>query len=186
MKIEDIALAAMDENVKADLVRDLTSIIEAKRNELIDYYSGNIPDLSTELPVGSIIASMLPPQAFAQEDSNSRWAYANGQNVSGSLYAISIGENVPDLRGLFLRGINSGRSDFGRDPGGERKAGNYQGDDFKSHNHTYVIRVDGYGNIPKAGNTGGPPSGYAGQTNNAGGAETRPKNIAVHYYVRIN
>jgi hypothetical protein len=154
------------------------------------------------LPVGTILASVLTPRDFARvagdsgdfDPRTSAWVPADSRGVSGSDYARRVSTVVPDLRGMFLRGLNHSdtnqvRSDGNQDPDGAgRTAGHYQPDGFKQHSHTYDRSY-----YPGAGKSGGgPPDVHAAhqpqETGPAGGTaqETRPKNVAVHYYIKIN
>lgn len=102
---------------------------------------------------------------------------------------------VPDLRGLFLRGVDAGA---GRDPqAGERTAmfpgdknpgnkgdavGSFQPDQFREHSHSVIATPH-----RDAGRTGQRDGWYAGGesgTGNAGGKETRPVNAAVLWIIR--
>ncbi|BAG41644.1 phage tail collar domain protein [Ralstonia phage phiRSL1] len=63
----------------------------------------------------------------------SRTGFASLYSVIGTTYGVGNGSttfNLPDLRGVFVRGWDNGR---GQDPG--RVFGTYQGDAFRSHNH---------------------------------------------------
>ena len=162
--------------------------------------------VTSAVPVGSVRASLLDETAFASaagdpstfDATTSKWALADGRNVSGSGYAsVSGNVNIPDLRGLFLRGLNVGRSiATGDSDGAARNAGDYQGDQFASHNHNtgnfrYLVQRN-----PGSGTTGAPTDSFGpnepdilntGALVAAGsGTETRPRNAAVYYYVRIN
>lgn len=90
-------------------------------------------------------------------------------------------------RGRFLRGIDNGA---GNDPDGTRAPGAVQADMFKSHTHNTVFQNDGRTlevgttsgddvqfSFSDAGGTHGP----ALITTATGGAETRPKNVALLY-----
>lgn len=82
-----------------------------------------------------------------------------------------------DMRGAFARGINGDEN--GRDVA--RELGSYQEDEFKSHTHLVrsVLGSEG-GN-----NAGGPAHSIVNRISDAtGGAETRPKNIALLYCMR--
>ncbi|MGB0430509.1 MAG: tail fiber protein [Bacteroidia bacterium] len=152
-------------------------------------------------PTGTIVAyggSTIP----------SGWLECNGDDISRANYAnlfTAIGTawgygdqsttfNLPDLRGMFLRGHDNSR---GEDPNaGSRVAsktggntgdnvGSYQGYAFQSHRHYYTRHDDN----PSSGQAyaGG---GYLGNalegtyTGYAGGNETRPENVYVKYIIK--
>jgi hypothetical protein len=103
---------------------------------------------------------------------------------------------VPDLRGVFLRGVNGGISDNYADPnsgsrvsrysGGNigNTVGSYQADEFKSHSHTYknTLMIIGNGGYHGGGSYGG--SSQNPPVNNTGGDETRPRNAYVNYIIK--
>ena len=116
---------------------------------------------------------------------------ANGATISRSAYAWLFGRigvtfgagdgsttfEIPDLRGEFLRGLDDGR---GVDSG--RAIGTAQGDDFKSHTHVENGLVQaGAGGGGAITISGGSVDGPA--TGAAGGAETRPRNVAGLYCI---
>lgn len=123
-------------------------------------------------------------QFFAMSAPPTGWLKCNGSAVSRTVYAAlfsSIGTvygvgngtstfNLPDLRGEFLRGWDDGR---GVDSG--RVLGSSQADDFKSHTHTYngdtLVGLGGTGTNVYAN--------FTGPTSATGGAETRPRNVAL-------
>lgn len=114
------------------------------------------------------------------------WLKCNGAAISRTTYAAlftAIGTtfgagdgsttfNVPDLRGEFIRGWDDSR---GVDSG--RVFGSAQADDFKAHTHQVKYdpaRLNGGG--------GGPAVDWGSSlstTTSTGGAETRPRNIAL-------
>lgn len=114
------------------------------------------------------------------------WLVANGAAVSRTTYATlfaAIGTvygagdgsttfNLPDGRGVFWRGLDSGR---GLDAG--RALGTYQADEFKAHTHELRGTNDGWNAGRPAMSDRGWQSSY--NTEPAGGSETRPKNIAL-------
>jgi putative tail fiber protein len=145
----------------------------------------NVDDLSGMIPSGAVLY-------FAGQTAPSGWLKANGAAVSRSTYAAlfaAIGTtygtgdgrstfNLPDLRGEFVRGWDDGR---GVDNG--RAFGSAQADEFKAHTH---------GGVPqRAGDSdrGGSVSWFSidgiGQTESAGGNETRPRNIALLACIKI-
>ena len=86
------------------------------------------------------------------------------------LFAL-MGGKVPDLRGLFLRGVG----------GNSAGLGVKQEDSFKAHSHrTPMAAKDEGGGFYSGGSIF---SGYW-DTEEVGGIETRPVNQAVRYLVR--
>ena len=110
-----------------------------KNHELIEKMKSDIDrleqiQLPMQFPVGTIISSMLSYKEF-QKAAGDLWKPADGRSVSaGSRYTKLTGKKtLPDLRGMFLRGLNQfdpvkgPRLDNYRDPEGkERKAGSLQ------------------------------------------------------------
>lgn len=112
------------------------------------------------------------------------WLKANGAAVSRTTYAAlfavigttygagngSTTFNVPDLRGEFVRSLDDGR---GVDSG--RAIGSAQADELRSHTHTITAVGHWYNG------TGGyfVTAEGSGPTGATGGAETRPRNVAM-------
>lgn len=179
---------------------------------------------SSEIPVGTVIASTLefgkftidynPDNVKVTDTKRVLWVPADGRAVPGSKYQSLTGKgDAPDLRGVFLRGMNEFYS-FGRkdkvndnqaDPDKKRAVGEFQEDSFQSHlhkhSHTFPVSPAKYrdeqaaaiGNRTEA-------SKYADtdiynedkehennfETSGRQATETRPKNSAVYYYIKIN
>lgn len=103
--------------------------------------------------------------------------------------------NVPDLRGVFIRGVD--RAENPRDPdSGAREAqhpgglagnnvGSYQGDEFKSHNHTTNVWKPkiGWDVQSPTGDWCPPHDEKPVASDSKGGNETRPKNVAAYYII---
>lgn len=167
--------------------------------DINDYYSKG----KSTSPIGSIISTVLKYDAFLELNkirktdnmSEAIWVPCDGRNVSSSKYGEYSG-NVPDLRGLFLRGINDYSDPF---PGvsvvnvkqanpDNTNAGVFQSDTFKSHNHTLgdAGKADWDGKANKNSQRVNNNGGTGVTTTSVGGSETRPKNVTVYYYIRIN
>ena len=156
-------------------------------------------------PVGAII-----PFAGGTDKVPSGWLLCDGTmyGISGypDLFEV-IGYNwgssgpdlfrVPDLRGVFLRGVNGGVSDGFTDPDRDTRVsrytggnigndvGSYQADEFKSHTHTSKesIMITGECGLFSGGSHGCGASNPA--VNNSGGNETRPMNAYVNYIIKF-
>lgn len=147
-----------------------------------------IQGMLSGVPVGSVTM-------YAGASIPSGWLECNGAALSADewpeLYA-AIGNtyggegpffSLPDARGLFLRGLDSGR---GIDSG--RALGSYQADELKAHTHSVEIRLADNNDDEVA-----PPAGSDGRLKNprytvtssaTGGTETRPKNLAMRVIIR--
>lgn len=154
-----------------------------------------IDNRGTVTATGNITASgqfigngSVPPGAvmhFAMNSPPTGWLRANGAAVSratfaalfaaiGTTYGAGDGSttfNLPDLRGEFLRGWDDGR---GVDTG--RVFGSAQGDELRSHNHDVGLGSSLTEYRPQNSTFLGPGST---RTLNTGGAETRPRNVAM-------
>jgi phage-related tail fiber protein len=149
---------------------------------------------ASALPVGSIVAFPVdaPPPGFLELDNSVKSsatypdlsAYLGGKFNKGD---EGVGNfRLPEARGEFLRGWDHGR---GVDAG--RGLGSWQADDNKAHAHT-VTRMQAFANA-----TGSNPSAvvvdngntavitnFAAGFNSSGGAEARPRNIAVMWCIK--
>ena len=141
------------------------------------------------------VESSVPSGAvmhFAMQSAPTGWLKADGSAVSrtqypalfaaiGTTFGVGDGRttfNLPDLRGEFVRGWDDSR---GVDRG--RAFGSWQGDELKAHTH---------GGVAASGadtDRGTMPSSFSidgtGQTASTGGAETRPRNIALLACIKI-
>lgn len=142
-----------------------------------------------DAPIGTILSSMLEePQFQAQPGMGKVWVLAKGQSATGTRYAAVTGKTtLPDLRGVFLRGSNSDLSSAEQEQRGNpdsKKLGEYQVDDFRSHFHE-AHRPGGVdGN--RAGRQDAWYGGGSSNTGEKGGKETRPRNVTVNYFIKIN
>lgn len=165
--------------------------------------------------LGDVKYSVLDPTEFAKQNGPG-WVLLSGTSLkevdsmyqSSALKGIIQIPSLPDARGVFIRGMNEGRSiDSGDvDGGDDRKVGSFQRDAFASHNHEIYAGVDGQKRRIMAslgwsggwGNQGNVSPVHAEKVpntvnesglisiRNSGGTETRPRNIALYVYIKIN
>jgi hypothetical protein len=179
---------------------------------------------SKELPIGTIITSYLNFEQFNAATKNnekspggiwtstkSKWAPCDGRPVPNSKFQTLTSQvQIPDLRGMFLRGLNTFDpyqpvpvvSSSKADPD-NRVVGTYQTDAFQGHFHDFS------GNFVIANDGANPPShitvsrpgvlvadksyDYVKKPKSDGNngtprisEETIPKNVSVYYYIKIN
>lgn len=94
------------------------------------------------VPVGTIIAyggsTTTIPDGWLLCDgaTKAQSAFPQLYTIIGGTWGSSGSDfNVPDLRGVFLRGVNGSRTGTYADANTSRTLGSMQGDDNKSHNH---------------------------------------------------
>lgn len=171
-------------------------------------FTAKPPVNTQQVPIGTIISSVLSYDAFLEANgfllttdmSKAVWIPCDGRTLNGSKYK-DFG-TVPDLRGLFLRGVN----DYGvsypnvgivkddHKNTESKNAGDFQNDAFEKHHHDINYYRGVHWDFPGTTNAGAVQPLNAGQglehgeaTGNAGEAtETRPRNISVYYYIKIN
>lgn len=127
---------------------------------------------------------------YAAGGAFSRTTYAALFAAIGTTYGAGDGSttfNVPDLRGVVVRGLDDGK---GYDTG--RAMGSYQADQLQDHVHTittvvvglntfFGYQVGGGGNAINSGSFAAPTMGNPTTGNH--GAETRVKNVAMKYCI---
>ena len=149
---------------------------------------------ATGITTGGVPAGAV--MAFAMNSAPSGWLVADGTAVSRSDYArlfAAVGTNhgvgngsttfnLPDLRGIFVRGSGS------QTISGTTYSGVFsdrQQDALRSHQHTtgyQVITTAGYG--ANNGGTFASATATGSNTSSVGGTETRPANIALLYCIK--
>jgi microcystin-dependent protein len=137
------------------------------------------------IPAGAIMP-------FAMNGAPTGWLAADGTAVSRSTYATlfaaiattyGVGDgsttfNVPDLRGYFVRGTGTNSDGTASGTFAAKQA-----DELKSHTHTYTFKSTTGGS-----SAGGDPNSITNTSVNTGatgGTETRPRNIAMFYCIKI-
>lgn len=155
--------------------------------------------------VGDVRYSVLPPDAFMKL--NPGWILMDGaeSKTSDSIFKKSTlfldyqFKSVPDARGVFVRGMNMGRPLEKGDPDGDLPIGRYQPDGIKKHTHEFSISF-GYfcgwvnNNVWTGDRPGNPMSvnnpeckiKISNSGENLSGEETRPRNIALYVYIKVN
>lgn len=157
----------------------------------------------------SVQVSFMPPGmvvAYAGNTAPSGWAMCDGAAISrtgfASLYAVigtnhgsgdgSTTFNLPDYRGLFLRGVDGGT---GRDPDAAGRTamapggnvgsaiGSVQADEFKAHSHTLSFdNVNDNNASHRVVADVREPNFHNAEP---GGSETRPKNATVNFIIKL-
>ena len=153
----------------------------------------SVADALSYLGISSNLVPVGVPLPWPLAAPPSGWLLCNGQTFTTAQYpALAVaypGLATPDLRGLFIRGLDNGR---GYDP--FRGLGTEQIDAFASHRHQpdqttvgnrFVADYSESGSGSGAQITMG-SNNYAmcRYTNYVGGTETRPRNFALNYIVR--
>jgi len=173
---------------------------------------------ASPIPVGTIVSSTLTAAEFTMASGddpvfnplNNKWCLADGRQVVDSTYhRITNGRPVPDLRGLFLRGMNVGRADSWKDPEEGRQPGVVQAWMSGMPRTAFIVSESGRhvhlgprGTGFVSGGLGrhatGPHDGcaYGAQAMSESGnhihtilggdVETRPNNASVFFFIRIN
>jgi hypothetical protein len=204
----------MNDTVKTALIGGLVSVVVAiitaiaqTKSTLADERPKIVEEARiglsiTGVPIGTVVASMLAPRDFARlvgdntnfDTRTAQWVPADGRPVSGSKYASAATSTAPDLRGVFVRGLNYSEPDRDRsrqepqwaDTDPERRPGSLQSDSLQQHAVVFPGRHQ-----VLTGNTGFwtlSPQVYNGAASVpvTGDRETRPRNIALFHYVKIN
>lgn len=160
------------------------------------------------VPVGTVVAFAGQITSSSSEDYKTNiealgWMICDGRlcevskypelfAVLGYLYGGKDGEfNMPDYRGLFLRGVDNRNKDEGRkDPDGPRQLGSLQEDALKAHQHTYNA-LQAMATPSEQGQAAGASSISTEVTidpikpeTSISLDETRPKNISVNYIIK--
>lgn len=205
---------------KRPIDKDLILTIQTDRGAISSKASA-VDNLTSnkELPIGTIITSYLNFEQFNAATKNndkspggiftsakSKWAPCDGRPVPASKFQTLTSQiQVPDLRGMFLRGLNTFDpyqpvpqvSTDKADPD-SRIVGSYQSDAFQGHKHINsdnlaVNQSTQAPNNPRQRRTvtGEVPENSAGKFDAGFGTprlstETRPKNISIYYYIKIN
>jgi len=127
------------------------------------------------MPTGAMIMwpTATAPSGFVEAAGQSTAPYPSLAPIYGS--------NLPDMRGEFVRGFDNGR---GVDSG--RAIRSFQADEIKAHTHDYFLWSPGGGGYSDGmSNDGTVDNRPATPTTSTGGSETRPRNVAMMYIIKI-
>lgn len=150
--------------------------------------------------VGEVVASVLHKDAF-REVYGEEWELLEGQPVTDAdlLRLLRIEQpgvtNLPDARGVFLRGKQYDKPKGGASYG-DKPTGTQVSDMIGSHTHPgdkdNIIRGFWKGRPFVPGGTGGDTTTGNGvrnadmsRTGAAGGPETMPRHIVINFYVKV-
>jgi microcystin-dependent protein len=144
--------------------------------------SNTVIPIATNIPIGGILI-------WGSTSVPTNWLECNGAAINQAtypaLYAI-YGTNLPDLRGVFIRGANRGRANM--DPDVNRQPLTFQDDDYQQHSHTVPeggFQTNIFGQYYTSNNATPANQRAAQTTSTSGGStETRPVNVAMLYIVR--
>jgi hypothetical protein len=140
--------------------------------------------------LGDVRYSVLDATHFRAVN-GSGWILMDGRSINET--ALCTGQGfcqLPDARGVFIRGMNSGRDPTSGDTAGDRNLGSSQSDDLREHDHDESTEI--IGNCRGGFGTGGGNGGCRIQdigirtTGSRGGKETRPRNIALYTYIKVD
>jgi hypothetical protein len=150
--------------------------------------------------LGEIRYSILSPKQF-ETLYGPGWVLMDGRRIPGSeLEQQFKWEKLPDARGVFLRAKTHNRKlmDAHGNPDGDLELGTYQPDQFAKHAHGIRLECGPtHSNATTCqppgsqynyvnGNGLYPHGSYSNTISETGGDETRPRNITVNVYVKIN
>lgn len=155
-------------------------------------------------------AGIIAP--FAGTTAPTGWLSCEGQAISRSTYATlfaAIGTtwgngdgsttfNIPDLRGMFLRGTGTNATGSSSGAVGP-SVGAYAADTYLNHSHaitdpghvhsslitaSFPLSSGGGNLLAAPGNTGSATTGITVNTSTTGGTETKPKNYGILYIIK--
>jgi hypothetical protein len=149
------------------------------------------PPITLTTGIGEIVASMLSEAQFkdAYGKNGEKWELAQGQEAhADSKYRQFVGERLPDLRGVFLRGKNYGRETTTGNPEGELNVGEYRKDEVGAHTHGLTqLGIGGGETDDRSDNVRARFRNPVPKTTDSfGGQETRPRNVTVNYFIRVD
>ncbi|AJI53465.1 tail fiber protein [Francisella philomiragia] len=172
---EVVAGNIADKAISPKTLKNVTSSLVTK-NEL----SKEVSNIQA-IPVGTVLAfsSNTIPEGFllCNGASISRVTYANLFNIIGGIHGSGDGSttfNIPDLRGLFIRGVGGNSAGLGA----------FQNMGIQSHSHTYYVGGSALNGRVGINERWAVQPGST-MTSASGGIETRPVNMAFNYIIKF-
>lgn len=160
--------------------------------------------------LGNVIFSVLPPGPFRAENGDG-WMLLKNVNIDGSDSEVGKTElferhqirQLPDARGVFIRGLHLDRADSLGDTNQKRMMGEYQADAFATHTHKISESEGLYYRDTHLRGLAGDDKHFAGilgdstkqnkkrkllvtDPSSPRASETRPRNIALYVYIKVN
>ena len=151
-----------------------------------------MPYMGTESNLANLVTQgWLPCQGRLVQVNYYKELY---QVMGNSCGGDTFNFNLPDLRGVFLRGVNedanedpdrASRTPLNAGSNSGNMVGTYQGDQLMRHRHTYAILTPNWDfKIDNRDAEWYPPVERKNiASESAGGNETRPKNVYVYYII---
>lgn len=144
--------------------------------------------------VGDVKFSLLAPDVFRVHHGTAwipldglAWATEQGFDFTVTALHKAFGvATLPDARGVFIRAMNSGRDPKAGDPEHGRLVGSSQPDTLKRHEHPQMYSPQNFNHngaetLRQVGHMATQHS-----TGAIGDDETRPRNIALYVYVKVD
>lgn len=190
-------------DIAASLIQELADAL-CPAGSVMSYAGTNVPS-GWLLCDGSALASTNYPRLYASIGKNWGNGTFGANNIAENPDDPSTDFNLPDFRGMFLRGANLNSTNAATvDPdaalrtvsrsGGAtgNKVGSIQSDVFKLHNHNsgdynklLINHAGGYNACDDVNTLAGQMDVMWGQAIlPQGGSETRPKNAFVNYIIK--
>lgn len=139
--------------------------------------------------LGDVKYSILNPERFVNLNGKG-WVLMDGRNINNTdLFKLTGMNMLPDARGVFVRAMNENRDPEDGDSDGNRIIGTYQVDSVGPHLHKYYFpgyhssdKYEGGGNYRRVMLE----EGGERNTSASDSKETKPRNIALYVYVKVN
>lgn len=184
-----LLLACRNQNEEKNVEQESTN--SEQQSQTTTACSGNL---------GDVKYSVLPLKSFQKENGDC-WLLMDSIPKAFAqkftLYKRYKIDSIPDARGVFLRGMNSGRNKLTGDPSGDRPIGSFQNDENKPHTHD-LLMSPGKGEYgtnwnlmpPLQGDDrvydARPPMKSTYPVVASGVDESRPRNISLYIYIKVN